>query len=93
MLKNLVFKKPDKTQTFTEYGSVYFLPVIWGLRRDDFVMKLINMLIRELDNCSLGVNFRVSLHAEICQFNRFSLEINFKRAHSCNYGIPRLCSS
>ena len=51
-------------------------------------MKLINLLIRELDNCSLGGEFRVSRHAEICQFNRFSLEINFKRAHSCNYEIP-----
>ena len=53
-------------------------------------MKLINLLIRELDNCSLGGDFRVSCHAEICQFDRFSLEINFKRARSCNYGIPRL---
>ena len=53
-------------------------------------MKLINLLIRELENCSLGGDFRVSRHAEICQFDRFSLEINFKRAHSCNYGIPRL---
>ena len=53
-------------------------------------MKLINLLIRELDNCSLGGDFRVSRHAEICQFDRFSLEINFKRARSCNYGIPRL---
>ena len=35
-------------------------------------------------------DFRVSRHAEICQFDRFSLEINFKRARSCNYGIPRL---
>ena len=64
--------------------------LIWGLRRDDFIMKLINLLIRELENCSLGGDFRVSRHAEICQFNRFSLEINFKRARSCNYGIPRL---
>ena len=56
-------------------------------------MKLINLLIRELDNCSLGVDFRVSRFAEICQFDRFSLEINFKRARSCNYGIPELGSS
>ena len=41
-------------------------------------MKLINFLIRELDNCSLGGVFRVLRHAEICQFDRFSLEINFK---------------
>ena len=41
-------------------------------------MKLINLLIRVLDNCSLGGDFRVSRHAEICQFDRFSLEINFK---------------
>ena len=60
------------------------------VRRDDFIMKLINLLIRELDNCSLGGDFRVSRHAEICQFDRFSLEINFKRARSCNYGIPAL---
>ena len=46
-------------------------------------MKLINLLIRELDNYSLGGDFRVSRHAEICQFDRFSLEINFKRARSC----------
>ena len=64
--------------------------LIWGLRRDDFIMKLINLLIRELDNRSLGSDFRVWRHAEICQFDRFSLEINFKRARSCNYGIPRL---
>ena len=40
-------------------------------------MKLINLLIRELDNCSLGGgggggDFRVSRHAEIYQFDRFS---------------------
>ena len=28
-----------------------------------------------------------------CQFDCFSLEINFKRACSCNYGISRLGSS
>ena len=64
--------------------------LIWGLRRDDFIMKLINLHIRELDNCSLRGEFRVSRHAKICQFDRFSLEINFKSARSCNYGIPRL---
>ena len=65
--------------------------LIWDLRRDDFIMKLINLLMRELDNCSLGGDFRVSLHAMlICQFDRFSSEINLKRARSCNYGIPRL---
>ena len=53
-------------------------------------MKLINLLIRELDNCSLEGVFRVSRHAEICRFDRFSLEINFKRARSSHYGIPRL---
>ena len=42
------------------------------------------MLIRELNNCSLGGVFRVSPHAKICQFDCFSLEINFKRARSCN---------
>ena len=36
-------------------------------------MKLINLLIRELNNCSLGGNFRVSSHAEICQYDHFSL--------------------
>ena len=41
-------------------------------------MKLINLLIRELDNCNLGGDFRGSRHDEICQFDRFSLEINFK---------------
>ena len=54
-------------------------------------MKLINLLIRKLNNCSLGGDFRVLHHAEICQSDRFSLEITFKRAHSCkDYGIPRL---
>ena len=53
-------------------------------------MKLINLLIKELDNCSLGSDSRVSRHAEICPFYRFSFEINFKRARGCNYGIPRL---
>ena len=43
-------------------------------------MNLINLLIRELNNCSLEGDFRVSHHAQICQFDRFSLEINFKRA-------------
>ena len=42
-------------------------------------MKLINLLIRELENGSLGGDFRVSRHAEICQFDRFSLEINFRK--------------
>ena len=53
-------------------------------------MKLINLIIRELNNCSLVGDFRVPHHAEICQLNHFSSEINFKRARSCNYGIPRL---
>ena len=64
--------------------------LIWGLRRDDFIMKLINLLIRELENYSLVGDFWVLCHAEICQFDRFSFKINFKRARSCNYGIPRL---
>ena len=71
----------------TQYG------LIWPLRRDHFIMKLINLLIMELNNCSSGGDFRVSHHAEICQFDHFSLEINFKRARSCNYEIPRLGSS
>ena len=64
--------------------------LISGLRRDNFIMKLINLLIMELNNCSSGGDFRVLYHAEICQFERFSSEINFNRARSCNYGIPRL---
>ena len=56
-------------------------------------MKLINLLIRDLNNCSLGRVFRVLHHAEICQFDRFSLNVNFKRALRCNYGIPKLGSS
>ena len=40
-----------------------------GLRRDDFIMKPINLLLRELENCSLGGDFRVSRHAKICQFD------------------------
>ena len=42
-------------------------------------MKLINLLIRELNNCSLGGDFRVSLHAGIREFDHFSLQIHFKR--------------
>ena len=53
-------------------------------------MKRINLLIRELDNCSLGGDFRVSWHAENSQFDHFSSEINFEKTRSCNYGIPRL---
>ena len=64
--------------------------LILGLIRDHFIMKLINLLIWELNNCSLGGDFQITRHAEMCQFDRFSLELNFKRAHSCNYGIPRL---
>ena len=56
-------------------------------------MKLINLLIRELDNCSLGGVFRALRHAAIYQFDCFPLEINFKRALSCNCGIPRLGSN
>ena len=56
-------------------------------------MKLINLLIRELSNCSLGDDFRVTSYAERCQLHRFSLEIDFKKARICNYGIPRLGSS
>ena len=37
----------------------------------------------KLNNCSLGGDFYVSHHAKIYQFDRFSLEINFKRARSC----------
>ena len=59
-----------------------------GLRRDDFIIKLINLLMRELDNCSLASDFRVSRHAEICQFDRFSLEA--RPCNFCNYVIPRL---
>ena len=55
-------------------------------------MKLINLLIRELHHSSLRGDFRVSRPAEIFQFDRFSLEINFKRARSFNYGVPRLGS-
>ena len=43
----------------------------------------------KLNNYSLRGDFRVSCHADIRQFDRFSLEINFKRAPGCNYGIPR----
>ena len=50
-------------------------------------MKLINLLFRERNNYRLGGDFQVSRHEEICQFDRFSLEINFKRACSCYYGI------
>ena len=33
---------------------------------------------KELNNCSLGGNFPVLQHAEIFQFDQFSLQINFK---------------
>ena len=55
-------------------------------------MKLINLLIRDLNNCSLGGDSRISHHAEICGFDGFSSEINFKRARTCDYGIPKLGS-
>ena len=55
-------------------------------------MNLINLLTRVLNNCSLGEDFRVSRHAEICQVDLF-LKINVKGARSCNYAIPRLGSS
>ena len=71
----------------------FLIPGLNKKGRDDLIMTLINLLIRELEYCSLGGDFRVSRHAEICQFDRFSLEINFKRACSCNYRIPRLGSS
>ena len=41
------------------------------------MMKLINLLIRELNDCSLGGDFQVMRHAEKCQFDRISLEIKF----------------
>ena len=28
------------------------------MRRDDFILKLVNLLIRELENCSLGGVFK-----------------------------------
>ena len=52
-------------------------------------MKLINLLIRELNNCSSGGDFRVSFHSETCEFECFSLEIIFKRARSCNYEVSQ----
>ena len=65
----------------------------WVLRTGHSVTKLINLHIRELNNCILGGDFWVSCHVEICQVDRFSLEINFKRARSWNYAVPRLGSS
>ena len=60
-----------------------------GLRKEQFIMKMINFLIKQLSNCSLRDDFRVTSHADICQLDRFSLEIDFKRTRSCNYGIPQ----
>ena len=59
-------------------------------------MKLINLLFRENNDCSLGGDFRVSRPAEMSQFDRFSSKINFKRAgppRSCYYGFPKLGST
>ena len=67
--------------------------LIWGLRRGHFITKLINLLFEQLNNCSLGGDFRVSRDAEIYQFDAFSSEINFKRALNFNYGIPKLGSN
>ena len=39
------------------------------VKGDHFIMKLIDLLIREFNDCSLGSDFRVL---------RFPLEINFK---------------
>ena len=44
-------------------------------------MKLINLQIGELNNCSLGDDFRVMRHTEICQFDCFSLEIIISKEH------------
>ena len=52
--------------------------LILGLRRNNFIMKLIDLLIKEVNNCRLGGDFRVSHYAKICQFDRLSLEINSK---------------
>ena len=60
------------------------------VEKEYFIMKLINLLVRELNNCSLRSDFRVSRHAKICQFDIFSSEINFKKACTCNYEIPKL---
>ena len=56
----------------TQYG------LIVGLRRNHFIMKLMDLLIREANNCRLGGNFRVSHYAKLYQFDRLSLEINSK---------------
>ena len=55
-------------------------------------MKMINLIIRKISNCKLGGDSRVLRHAKMCQFDRVSLEINFKRARSFNYRILKLGS-
>ena len=44
------------------------------VERYHVIMKLIKLLTRELNNCSLRGDFLVLHHVEICQFGRFSLE-------------------
>ena len=61
--------------------------LIYGLRRDHFIMKLIKLLIGELSNCSLGSIFE-SRAMPKRQFDRFSLGNNFKKARSCNMEFP-----
>ena len=61
-----------------------------------FIMKLINLLIRELNNCNLGGDFRVSNLAEVSQFDSFSSETRNSfpsdAPRACNYPrrIPQL---
>ena len=45
--------------------------LIRGSCRDGFIMKLINLLIGELDSCSLGGDFPVSRHAEFVNLIAF----------------------
>ena len=48
---------------------------LWGV--DKHSRWMVNVLIRELNDCSLGGDFQVMRHAEICQFDCISLEIKF----------------
>ena len=60
-----------------------------------YVITVLNISagLREPNNCSLGGDFQVPQHEEICQFDGFYLEINLESARSCNYENPRLDSS
>ena len=81
--------------SYEHFNSSHSIQTSLRVEKRLFYFKLINLLIKELNNCSLGAisESRAMPKYELSQFHRFSIEINFKRARDCNYGITRLGSS